>query len=81
MSQISTFAATVQTAFDKVSADLDTIQTGITNLDTLITQLQNSPGSITPQDQALLDQIQAASAALATKADAVNVTAPTPAGA
>ncbi len=76
MSAISDFAASVQTGFDAVSADLDAIIAGIANLDALITQLQNSPGQITPADQALLDQIQTNVAGLKAKADSVNVQPP-----
>lgn len=78
MSAIGDFAASVQQSFDAISTDLDTITAGITSLDALITQLQNSPGSITPQDQALLDQIQTNVKALKEKADAVNVAPPVP---
>lgn len=77
MSKISDFATAVQANFDKVSTDLDSISTDIKALNDLITQLQNSPGTITPADQALLDQVQAAAAALQTKADAA-VPAPLP---
>lgn len=79
MSAISDFAAKQNAHNAKVSADLDTINTGITNLNALIATLQNSAGTVTPEDQATLDQIEAAGAALETKADALaNVTPPTP---
>ena len=81
MSQVSDFATAVQSAFDKVNSDLDTITTGIANLDALITAFQNSPGTLSAADQAALDGIQAASQALVTKADAVSVVPPVaPAG-
>ena len=76
MSQVSDFATAVQSAFDKVNSDLDTITTGIANLDALITAFQNSPGTLSAADQAALDGIQAASQALVTKADAVSVGPP-----
>lgn len=61
MSAISDFSA-------KVEANFATIKTGIQNLDT---QIQNfNPTGISPADQALLDQITADSAALATAANA-----------
>ena len=78
MSAISDFATAVQASFDKVSADLDTIVTGIANLDSMITAFQNSPGTLSAADQAALDGIQTASQALVKKADAVVVTPPTP---
>ena len=69
MSSISDFA-TAQNAFNAdVSADLDAIQTAIAALNTQIATLQNSPGTITPADQATLDSLQAAGIALEAKAD------------
>ncbi len=78
MSQITDFAATVQASFDAVSADLDKITDGITALDKLIADFQNSPGTLNPADQAALDKIVASSAALKAKADAIDITPPTP---
>ncbi len=69
MSVISDFAASVQTAFDGISTDLD-------NIIKLISDLQNSPGQITPADQVLLDQIQSGVQSLKSKADAVVAPAP-----
>lgn len=71
MSAISDFAAK-QAAFNQdVSNDLDAIQANITNLNALITQLQNSAGTISPEDQATLDTLQTAGTDLQTKADAL----------
>lgn len=75
MSLITDQAAKIQANFDTLNTELDGIATGIAALDTLITGLQNSPGTLSPEDQAALDAIQAASGALATKAAAI-VTAP-----
>lgn len=79
MSSISDFAA-AQTAFNTdISNDLDAIQTQIADLNTLITTLQNSPGTISAADQATLDQLQSSGTALAAKADALsNKTPPAP---
>jgi hypothetical protein len=79
MSAISDFAAK-QSAFNAdVSADLDAIQTAIAALNATITQLQNSPGTVTPADQALIDKLVTDGAALATKADTLaGKTPPTP---
>lgn len=74
--KIAEFAASVQTSFDGISADLDAINTGIAKLDDLIRQLQSTPGAITPEDQALLDQIQTTVASLKTKADSIDLTPP-----
>lgn len=55
---------------------LTSLSTGVTALDALITQLQNSPGTLSPADQALLDQIQATSQALVAQANAISTTPP-----
>jgi outer membrane murein-binding lipoprotein Lpp len=79
MSAISDFAAKQAAHNQQVSADLDALKQQISDLNTKIATLQNSPGAITPEDQATLDQIEAAGADLATKADALaGVTPPTP---
>jgi PKD repeat protein len=70
MSAITDFSA-------KVEANFAIIQTGITNLDAQIQALQNSPGILTPADQAALDKIAADSAALAAAASAPVTVPPT----
>jgi predicted nucleic acid-binding Zn-ribbon protein len=79
MSAISDYAA-AQAAFNtEVSSDLDAIQTAITALNAQITTLQNSPGPISPADQATLNDLQTAGKALQDKADALaGKTPPTP---
>lgn len=76
MSAISDFAAK-QTAFndrmDKAVADL---QGDVKNLNDQITALQNSPGQITPADQALLDGLQARASTIADKLDALDALTP-----
>ncbi len=52
MSQLTDFR-------DKVEANFAAVSTGIKSLNDKITALQNSPGVLTPEDQAALDQIQA----------------------
>lgn len=64
MSAITDWAAQIQAALAQV-------QTGITALDAQIQALQNSPGTLSPEDQAALDGISAASAALAASANAM----------
>ena len=69
MTAISDFAAQ-QSAFNAdVSSDLAAIKTSIDALNAQIATLQNSPGTISPEDQATLDSLQAAGQALATQAD------------
>lgn len=67
MSKISDWVGTV-------GPKLDSIQTGLDAVQALVEQLQNSAGEITPEDQALLDQIETKVNALA--ADANSVPAP-----
>jgi hypothetical protein len=76
MSQITDWAATNQVSLDAISTSLDGITAGITALDTLITNFQNSPGTLSVADQAALDAIQASSKSLAAKASAIVTTAP-----
>jgi len=76
MSEITTWAAAEQASLDAISTTLDGIVTGVAALDALITNLQNSPGSLSASDQAALDAIQTASKALVTKAQAIVVTPP-----
>jgi hypothetical protein len=76
MSQITDWAATEQASLDAISSTLDGIVTGIAALDALITQLQNSPGTLSAADQAALDAIQASSQALVAKSGAIAVTPP-----
>lgn len=74
MSAISDYAASVNAAFDSISTQTDGLVNSIagvaadvTFLKDTIDKLQNSPGTITPEDQALLDASQARAAGLATK--------------
>lgn len=77
MSAIREFAEK-QAAFNaSVEASLNSIVnsnaeevTLIKQLNDTITALQNSAGAVTPEDQALIDQLEAAGQALADKADA-----------
>jgi hypothetical protein len=71
MSAVSDFA-------NKVNANFASIQSGIASLDAQIQAFQNSPGTLSPSDQAALDAIAAQSAILAAAAQAP-VTPPVPA--
>lgn len=76
MSAISDFA-TKQNAFN---ARLDTAIAGVTSdvaaLNAKIEELQNTPGAITPEDQALLDEIETRSDAITTKMEALDALTP-----
>lgn len=81
MSVISDYA-TAQAAFNaRIETSVNGITADVTSLNDKITELQNSPGRISPEDQALLDGLQAQGAALATKLEALDaiVTVPPPA--
>lgn len=79
MSVISDFVAK-QAAFnsrqgaavDSIVSSVAGISADIDLLNEKITELQNSPGGITPEDQALLDQLQAQGEEVATKVEAAS---------
>ena len=76
---ISAFKAAVDQAFAQVNSNLDNIQADEASLAQKITDLQNSPGAITPEDQAALDEIQALSGQLADAASTFPPPVPAPA--
>jgi hypothetical protein len=76
MSQITDWAATEQADLTTISTTLDAVVTGVAALDALIVGFQNSPGTLSATDQAALDAIVAASAALVTKSAAISTVAP-----
>lgn len=59
MSAISDYAGRVSTAFDKISTAVDGVVDDVAFLKEEIVKLQNSPGPITPEDQATLDGLEA----------------------
>lgn len=75
MSQVTDWAAKEQADLTAISATLDSIVTGIAALDAMITQLQTT-GTLSAADQAALDAIQTASAALVTKSAAISTAPP-----
>jgi hypothetical protein len=76
MSAVSDWAAKEATTDAQISAALDVLTTGIAALDTIIQNFQNSPGTLSPADQAFLDAAAATSAALAAKAQGISTTPP-----
>jgi len=73
---LSTELSSIMTNMTATATALTNIASGVLALDALITNLQNTPGPLGPSDQGTLDQIQAASAALAVQANAINTVAP-----
>jgi hypothetical protein len=67
MTVISDFAATVQSHFDSVATSIDGLSGDVQGLKDMIETLQNTPGAITPEDQALLDQIQSRAEEIASR--------------
>lgn len=82
MSAISDFAAKMKTFTDRQDAAVAGLQTDVQSLKDKIDALQNSAGQITPEDQALLDEIQTHAGTIADKLDALDAMTPppTPAG-
>lgn len=76
MSAISDFASR-QNAFNtRIDSAVEGIQTDVTSLREVIEKLQNTPGAITPEDQALLDTIERRAEGLTTKLEALNAMEP-----
>lgn len=79
MTAISDYAAAVQASYAQLNTALDDIKTEIASLNDKITQLQNNPGPISPEDQALLDAAQQQAGSLVAKAQALDTIATPPA--
>ncbi len=79
MSAISDFADKMKVHNDHVDIAVAGLQGDVKNLSDQIAALQASAGQVTPEDQALLDGIEARTAAIHDKLDALDaLTPPTP---
>jgi cob(I)alamin adenosyltransferase len=76
MSAISDFVTKQNAVNDQIDAAVTGLTSDIKNLSDQITQLQNSPGTITPADQALLDGIEARTKTIADKLTALDAVTP-----
>jgi len=76
MSAISDFAAKQKAFQDKQDAAVAGLTEDVQTLNDKITELQNTPGQITPEDQALLDDITARGAAITAKLEALDALTP-----
>lgn len=72
MSAISEYAGRVNTAFDKLATAVDGVAGDVAFLKEKILELQNNPGPISAEDQAILDQLEARTAGLADKTAALD---------
>lgn len=79
MSAISDFKAKMDAHNAKIDAAVSGLQGDVQTLNDKITQLQNSAGQITPEDQATLDEIEVQAGVIADKLDALDqLTPPAP---
>lgn len=76
MSKVSEFAAKQNEFNDRVDTAVTGLQADIQALNDKIEELQNSPGEITPEDQASLDALQARGQAIADKLEALDALTP-----
>lgn len=76
MSAISEFAAKQNAFNDRQASAVDGLVADVAALNKKIEDLQNSPGGITPEDQALLNEIEARSDAITTKLEALDSQTP-----
>lgn len=76
MSAISEFAAKQSEFNGRLSTAIDGLTGDVALLNQKIQELQNSAGTITPEDQALLDQLQTQGEMLASRLEAVDALTP-----
>lgn len=74
--KISEFATAQNAHNDRQDAAVTDLQGDIQALNDKITELQNSPGGITPEDQASLDALQARGEAISAKLEALAALTP-----
>jgi hypothetical protein len=76
MSTIAQFVAKQNAIADRQDKAIAALQADIGTLNGLISELQNSIGVITPEDQALLDSLEARGNVIADKLDALDALTP-----
>lgn len=72
LSAISDSAARTTAFLNALSASIDGVSADVAALKALIEELQNSTGGITPEDQAILDQMEALAGSLAERLAALD---------
>lgn len=75
---IAEFAERKNLFNERLDGAIEGLTEDIQALNAKILELQNSPGNITPQDQALLDAIQTRSEGITTKLEALDALTPPP---
>lgn len=78
MTAVSDYAAKVKASFTTISAALDGISGDLQRLADKITEMQNNPGPISTEDQALLDEAQAIADGLVTRVSEIDAKNPPP---
>lgn len=73
---LQAYAATATAFNTRISAAIDGIAADLDSLNALILQLQNNPGPISPEDQAILDTAVAAGEALAARLESLDAITP-----
>jgi len=76
MSKISEFSVKQNAFNDQMDASISGLNDDIKALNDKIVELQNSPGEITPEDQASLDALQARGQSMADKLSALDALTP-----
>ncbi len=76
MSAIADFAAKQEAFNNRLAAAIQGVAADVDSLNAKILELQNTLGQITPEDQALLDQLQVKGEALAAALEGVDALTP-----
>lgn len=76
MSAVSDFADKVGAHNDRIDAAVAGLQGDVQGLNDDVLKLQSTPGPITPEDQALLDAIEARGQGIADKLEALDAVTP-----
>jgi hypothetical protein len=76
MTVIGDFAAKQRELNDRMDTASSGLTEDIATLNAKILELQNSPGTVTPEDQALLDELQARGETISAKLEALNALTP-----
>jgi len=72
MEAIQNFASRVKASFQKIGTSIDGVSADVTELKRIITEIQNSPGTLTPEDQASLDEAEALATEIVTRLEALD---------